>query len=79
MNDAPGTVGPGILTTATNLLVTGDDQKNLIIYSADKGQILWHHQVTANQSNSPITYMLDGRQWILYGAGDSLYAFALPK
>lgn len=79
LNDAPTTVGPGLLTTASNLLITGDDQKNLIIYSADKGKILWHQRVSANLSNAPITYMMDGRQWILYGAGDSLRAFALPK
>lgn len=79
LNNAPTTLGASILTTAGNLLVTGDDQKNLIIYSADKGQVLWHREVGANQSDGPITYMLDGKQWILVGAGDSLYAFTLPK
>jgi alcohol dehydrogenase (cytochrome c) len=72
-------VGPSILTTAANLLITGDDQKNLIIYSADKGDVLWHHEMTANQSDGLITYMLDGKQWILAGAGDSLYAYSLNK
>ena len=56
-------VGPSNLTTAANLLVTGDDQKNLIIFSADKGQILWHQEVSANESNGPITYEL-GRQTV---------------
>ena len=79
MNGAPGTVGPSILTTASNLLVTGDDQKSLIIYSADKGKILYHKDLTANESNGPITYMLDGKQWILFGAGDTLYAMNIPK
>jgi acido-empty-quinoprotein group A len=72
-------VGSSNLTTAANLLVTGDDQKNLIIFSADKGQILWHQEVSANESNGPITYELDGKQWILIGAGDSLHAYSLPK
>lgn len=79
MNDAPTTVGPSLLTTATNLLVTGDDQKNLIIYSADTGKVLWHKEVGANESNGEITYMLDGKQWVLFGAGDSLYAYSLPQ
>jgi alcohol dehydrogenase (cytochrome c) len=79
LNNAPGTVGSSILTTATNLLITGDDQKNLIVYSADKGQVLWHKEVTQNESSGEITYMLDGKQWILIGAGDSLYAFSLPQ
>jgi acido-empty-quinoprotein group A len=79
VNSAPSTVGAGILTTAANLVITGDDQKNVIIYSADKGQVLWHHEGNANESNGPITYMLDGKQWILYAAGDSLFAYSLKK
>jgi acido-empty-quinoprotein group A len=79
LNSAPGTLGASMLTTASNLLVTGDDQKNLIIMSADKGEILWHKEVTANESNGPITYMMDGKQWLVMAAGDSLYAFTLPK
>jgi alcohol dehydrogenase (cytochrome c) len=41
--------------------------------------VLWHQEVAASQSNGPITYMLDGKQWILIGAGDSLYAYSLAK
>jgi alcohol dehydrogenase (cytochrome c) len=79
LNDAPTTLGPSILTTASNLLITGDDQKNIIVYSADKGQILWHDEVSANESGGIITYLLDGRQYIVFGAGDSLYAWSLPR
>ncbi len=79
LNNAPTTVGAGILTTAANLLITGDDQKNLIIYSADKGKVLWHHEGNADLSNGPITYMLDGKQWILFAAGDGLFAYSLNK
>ena len=28
-------------------------------------------------TNGPISYILDGRQYVVVGAGDSLYAFAL--
>jgi len=79
LNNAPTTVGPSILTTASNLLITGDDQKNVIIYTADKGQVLWHHEIGANESGGVITYILDGKQYILFGAGDSLYAWSLPQ
>jgi acido-empty-quinoprotein group A len=79
LNNAPTTVGPSILTTASNLLITGDDQKNVIIYSADKDQILWHHEISANESGGVITYLLDGKQYILFGAGDSLYAWSLSR
>jgi acido-empty-quinoprotein group A len=79
LNDAPTTVGPSILTTASNLLISGDDQKNMIIFSADKGQVLWHRELNANESGGIITYLLDGNQHIVFGAGDSLYAWSLGK
>jgi alcohol dehydrogenase (cytochrome c) len=73
------TLGSSILSTAGNLLITGDDQRNVIIYSADKGNILWHLELSANESDGPITYMLDGKQWLLFAAGDCLYAYSLPR
>ena len=79
LNNAPTTLGPSILTTAGNLLATGDDQKNIIIYSADKGKILWHDEVSGNESGGIITYMLDGKQWLLFPAADGLYAYSLPR
>jgi alcohol dehydrogenase (cytochrome c) len=77
LNSAPTTVGPSILTTASNLLITGDDQGNLIFFSAGHGQILWHRELGAPESGGIITYMLDGRQFVVFGAGDSLYALSL--
>ena len=44
---------------------------------AQTGKTLWHTTVGANQANGAITYKLDGKQYIVVGAGDSLYAFAL--
>jgi acido-empty-quinoprotein group A len=79
LNNAPSTVGASLLATASNLLITGDDQKNAIVYSADKGQALWHHEMNANESSGAITYLLDGRQNIVFAAGDTLYAWGLPK
>jgi acido-empty-quinoprotein group A len=79
LTSASTTVGPSILTTASNLLITGDDQKNVIVFAADTGKILWHRELAANESGGIITYMLDGKQWILFGAGDSLYAYSLPR
>jgi acido-empty-quinoprotein group A len=79
LNNAPTTVGPSILTTASDLVITGDDQRNLIVYGADKGEILWHQELGANESGGIITYMLDGKQYIVFGAGGSLYAWSLPN
>ena len=79
LNDAPTTLGPSILATAGNLVITGDDQKNIIIFSADRGEILWHHELEANESGGIITYLFDGKQYLVFGAGDSLYAWSLAR
>jgi alcohol dehydrogenase (cytochrome c) len=41
------------------------------------GKTLWHTTVSANQANGAITYELDGKQYVVVGAGDSVFAFAL--
>ena len=65
--------GPaGILTTAGKLLFTGDGSQNLIAFDPATGKILWHAGLAANVSNGPETYMLDGQQYLVVGAGDSL-------
>jgi acido-empty-quinoprotein group A len=79
LNNAPTTVGASILATASNLLISGDDQQNLIVFSADRGEILWHHELNANESGGIITYLLDGKQYIVFGAGESLYAWSLRQ
>jgi alcohol dehydrogenase (cytochrome c) len=72
-----GLGGPGILTTAGNLLFTGDYNGNLIAFDATHGNILWHFPMLHSLSNGPETYILDGRQYLVAGAGDTLYVFAL--
>ncbi|MFL6448624.1 MAG: acido-empty-quinoprotein group A [Bryobacteraceae bacterium] len=72
-----GLGGPGILTTAGRLLFTGDYTGNFIAFHPETGKPLWHFGVLRNVSNGPETYMLDGRQYVLVGAGDTLFAFAL--
>ena len=71
-----GGLGNGILTTAGRLLFAGDISGNLVAYDPANGKILWHTHL-GQISNAPETYMLDGRQYILVAAGDTLYAFTL--
>jgi acido-empty-quinoprotein group A len=69
--------GPGILTTAGNLLFSGDYKGNLIAFDATKGDILWHFPMLRGLDNGPETYLLDDRQYLVAGAGDTLYVFTL--
>jgi alcohol dehydrogenase (cytochrome c) len=67
--------GPGILTTAGDLLFSGDFNGNFIAFKASNGDILWHFPMLHSLSNGPETYLLDGRQYVIAGGGDTLYAF----
>jgi len=42
------------------------------------GSTLWHEAI-GRMGNAPITYELDGREYLVVGGGSSLYAFSLPK
>ena len=71
-----GRLGNGFLTTAGKLLFGADISGNFIAYDPANGKILWHTRL-GNPSNAPQTYMLDGKQYILIAAGDTLYTFML--
>ena len=72
-----GGVRSGLLSTAGKLLFAGDTNQNLVALDPATGTPLWHAGLHAALSNGPITYALDGTQYLLAGAGDSLYAFAM--
>ena len=69
----------GLLSTAGGLLFAGDPTRNLIAFDPENGNVLWHVPLHAAVSNGPITYEMDGRQYLVVGAGDMLYAFTLPR
>jgi len=54
----------GTLTTAGNLLFQGRADGNLLAYDARSGEILWSFDAGLGISAPPITYKLDGRQYI---------------
>jgi alcohol dehydrogenase (cytochrome c) len=69
----------GVLTTDSGLTFTGDGKGNFIVFSTADGKILWHSNPGAAMGNSPTTYLLDGRQYVLTGSGSMLFAWALPE
>jgi alcohol dehydrogenase (cytochrome c) len=75
---AAGNAGraPGLLVTAGKLLFGGDVSGNFFAMDPANGSMLWHARI-GGVSNAPQTYRVGGRQHVLVGAGDTLYAFAL--
>jgi alcohol dehydrogenase (cytochrome c) len=74
-----GSPGIGLLSTAGRLLFGNDGGGNFVAYDASTGKPLWHAGLSTNTSNGPETYLLDARQYVVVGAGDTLYAFTLPR
>jgi alcohol dehydrogenase (cytochrome c) len=66
----------GVLATAGDVVFTGDSAGNFVAFDAAKGVPLWHTRI-GNITAAPITYQLDGRQYILSAVGDTLFAFAI--
>jgi len=73
-----GSASAGVLTTDSGLVFTGDASRNVMALRASDGATLWHSGI-GRVENSPITYELDGRQYLLVSGGSALYAFALPS
>ena len=65
----------GLLSTAGNLLF-GPAASGIGAYDATTGEPLWTSRI-GNVTNGPITYELDGFQYVVAGAGTRLVAFVL--
>jgi alcohol dehydrogenase (cytochrome c) len=73
-----GAGAAGVMTTASGLTFTGDAANNALALRSSDGATLWHSGI-GRVGNAPITYELDGRQYVVFGGGGALFAFALPQ
>ncbi len=69
----------GILTSASNLLFTGNREGYFHILNAETGDVLWRKTLGGMIANGPMSYMVDGKQRVAVAAGHSLYVFALRE
>ena len=68
----------GVLSTAGGLVFTGDAEGNFIALEAASGKVLWHFQCGASVFASPMSFAIDGKQYVAVAAGSALFAFGLP-
>jgi alcohol dehydrogenase (cytochrome c) len=74
-----GSLSTGLMSTAGNLVFACIRDGNLAAFDARTGKPLWHFQSGAAMVAAPISYSVDGRQFIAVAAGNSFYGFALPR
>ena len=74
----PSPTWSGVLSTAGGIVFTGDAEGNFIALDAAGGKVLWHFQCGASVISSPMTYSINGKQYVAVAAGSALFAFGLP-
>jgi len=66
----PNTGRPGgVLATGGNLVFNGSADGKLVAYSADKGEKLWELPLNGGGVSTPMSYQLDGKQYVSVLAG----------
>jgi len=73
----PDVTASGILTTATDVLFTGGRQGYFHALDARSGKLLWKVAAGGEIAMGPMTYEVNGKQYVAFAAGSSLFTFAL--
>jgi alcohol dehydrogenase (cytochrome c) len=67
----------GTLTTAGGLVFFCDDANSLEAVDAENGHALWYFNTGQNFAASPMTYAVDGAQYVAISAGSDVFTFTL--
>ena len=70
--DGSATTRSGLLSTRGNLLFAGDSAGNFVAFDAARGVPLWRAGLHASITNGPITYQLDGIQYVVVAANHAV-------
>jgi alcohol dehydrogenase (cytochrome c) len=70
----------GVMSTASGLLFAGDNEGHLNAFGSRTGERLWRYRTGSRiYGAAAMTYVLDGRQYVLIPSGVTIMAFALPE
>ncbi|MGD1096276.1 MAG: PQQ-binding-like beta-propeller repeat protein [Bryobacteraceae bacterium] len=67
----------GTLSTATGLVIFGEENGALMAVDATGGKPLWRFETNTLWKASPMTYMFDGKQFVAAAAGANIIAFSV--
>ncbi len=69
----------GTLSTAGGVIFFGDDDGHLVGVDAKTGGHLWHFQMGEGLNTSPISYAVDGKQYVAIASATAIFAFGLHE
>jgi alcohol dehydrogenase (cytochrome c) len=75
----PTTMWAGTVATAGNLVFSADDDGDLVAFDAASGKALWHFFTGSNLHASPMTFGVDGNQYLAIASGTNLITFGLSN
>ena len=67
----------GLLATAGDVVFGGSVDGYFYALDANSGEELWHIPVGARVQAAPISYMVDGNQYVTVAAGNAVFTFGL--
>jgi alcohol dehydrogenase (cytochrome c) len=67
----------GVMSTAGSLVFAGSDEGNFFALNAQTGKPLWDFQTGGSITANPISFTIDGHQYIAIAADRVLYTFGL--
>lgn len=67
----------GVVSTAGGVVFTGDDDGHLVALDARTGKHLWHFSMGELLTASPVTYEVDGKQYVAIASATSIFSFGL--
>ena len=67
----------GVLSTAGGLVFGGSNEGNFYALDAHTGQALWDFQTGSSLESNPISFLVDGQQYIAVAAGRAVFVFGL--
>ncbi|HEY1948633.1 MAG TPA: PQQ-binding-like beta-propeller repeat protein [Bryobacteraceae bacterium] len=70
---------PGVLGTASGLLFYSDPDGSFVAADAKTGKLLWHFATNITMKASPMTFAIDGKQYVAIAAGSNILCFGLPN
>ena len=73
---SPSTDG-GVLTTASDVLFSGGRDGGFFALDARDGKLLWQTNIGPSVMSGPMTYSVDGNQYVSVVAGNALFTFGL--
>ena len=69
----------GVLTTASDLLFAGGREGLFFALDARTGERLWHVNLGGPSASGPISYAVDGKQYVVGTGAGAMFVFSLPE